>query len=337
MSVIYVKEQGAFIRKTGERIEVTKKNLKLLSFPVGNIDGLSIIGNIQISTQALIYLMENGVDISFFSYSGHFAGQAMADSSKNIFLRFSQYDTYQNMEARLDMAKIIVNNKINNQMEIVKYFRYKDDFSPKAELTKMKKMQEKLFLCKTSNEILGVEGMCSNLYFSCFSHMIDCRFEFKGRNRRPPRDPINVILSLAYTFLTREVCSVLEAESFEVYLGFLHGIRYGRKSLALDIVEEFRQPVVDRFVIRSFNKRMLNEYDFDMEENRVILNEEGFRKFCREFERWMTGAGNGTEENFRQIIKCQAAELKKAIQNKKDYMPYQWKGERRDNDLRNQL
>lgn len=324
MSAIYVKEQGAFISKCGEKIEVTKKNQRLLSFPVANIDGLSIIGNVQISTNALVYLLENGVDVSIFTYSGKLVGQVGASSSKNIFLRFSQFDIYQDMERRLEMARIIISNKIDNQMCLAKKYRYHDDFSPKQELRKMQILKKSLDQCQTPNEVLGTEGMCSNLYFSCFSHMIHCRFQFTGRNRRPPKDPVNVILSLGYTFLTREVCSALEAESFEVYLGFLHGIRYGRKSLALDIVEEFRQPVVDRFVIRSFNKRVINEFDFEIEDDRVLLNEEGFRKFCREFELWMLHAGNNGNKNFRQIIKSQAAHLKKSIQNGEAYRPYRW-------------
>ena len=324
MSVIYVKEQGAFIKKSGEKIEIAKQNQKLLSFPVSNIDGISIIGNVQISMQALIYLMENGVDVSLFSYSGKFVGHAMAESSKNIFLRFSQYDAYQNMNTRLDMAKIIVRNKIENQISLVQGFRYKDSFSADNEIEKMRKLQTNLETADTSNRILGIEGMCSNIYFSCFSHMIDCKFKFQGRNRRPPRDPINVALSLGYTFLTREVSMVLEAESFEIYLGFLHGIRYGRKSLALDMVEEFRQPVVDRFVIRCFNKRILNEFDFDIESDQVILNEEGFKKFCSEFERWMQGKSHMDGVNFRQIIKQQGQKLKNAIKSKKPYEPYSW-------------
>lgn len=116
------------------------------------------------------------------------------------------------------------------------------------------------------------------LYFSVFSHMLKSNVKFETRNRRPPKDPINVILSLGYTFLTKEVESVLALHSFEMYIGFLHGIRYGRKSLALDLVEEFRQPVVDRLVLRLFNKRILNEYDFETQEGRVLLLEEGFRK-----------------------------------------------------------
>lgn len=326
MSVIYVKEQGSYIRKSGERIEVIKNNQNLLSFPIANLDGLTIIGNVQISTQSMVYMMKNGVDISIFSFSGEFIGQALADSSKNIFLRFSQYDLYQDMEKRLDLAKIIVKNKIKNQMFLVKNYRYKDNYSPKEELIKMQRLKEKTDVCETSNEILGMEGMCSNYYFSCFAHMVQCRIPFKGRNRRPPKDPVNVILSLAYTFLTREVCGALEAESFEVYLGFLHGIRYGRKSLALDMVEEFRQPVVDRFVIHCFNRRIINEYDFEIEEGRILLNEDGFRKFCTEYEKWMCKASiNG--KSFRQIIRKQMVELKKAIQYGNAYLPFDW-GER---------
>lgn len=109
-----------------------------------------------------------------------------------------------------------------------------------------------------------------------------------------------------------------------MYLGFLHGIRYGRKSLPLDLVEEFRQPVVDRMIVRMFNKRMIQKYDFTFDEDAVILNEDGFRKFCKEFERWMTDKNcSGEEKNYRQIIQEQATKLKHAIQEKEVYHPYQ--------------
>lgn len=148
------------------------------------------------------------------------------------------------------------------------------------------------------------------------------------RNRRPPRDPINVIISLGYTFLTKEICSALEAESFEPYLGFLHGIRYGRKSLALDIVEEFRQPVIDRMALKMFNKRMLSKYDFENGEDRVILNTDGFRKFCTEYEKWMTGKGSGEDASgFRRIIRRQVGSLKQFIQKGTLYVPFSLEAE----------
>ena len=131
------------------------------------------------------------------------------------------------------------------------------------------------------------------------------------------------------TFLTKEVCSALDAESFETYLGFLHGIRYGRKSLALDVMEEFRQPVADRLVMLLFNKRIIGKYDFDFPESGgVILNEDGFRKFCVEYEKWMDGRNTASgEKSFRNIIRRQTAELKRSILQKENYVPYRWKEE----------
>lgn len=326
MAVLYVKEQGAQITKMGERIIVSKNRKTLLDVPIIKIDNLSIIGNVQISTQALHMLLTNGVDISYFSYSGEYLGHTAAEASKNVFLRFEQYNFYLNENRRLEMAKKIVRNKIQNQIAVIKEFNWTEvDYSYMDDVKQMQLVMNQLQEKQTSNEVLGIEGMCSHIYFKSFGHMMKGDFTFENRNRRPPKDPVNVILSLAYTFLTREVCNALDSESFETYLGFLHGIRYGRKSLALDIVEEFRQPAVDRLTIMLFNKRMLGKYDFDLtEEGKVHLNEDGFRKFCVEYERWMTGKNTLSGDNFRKRIISQIALLKKSVCQKEDYVPYQW-------------
>lgn len=326
MSVLYVKEQGAILQKAGDRILVTKNGIQLLDLPVFQIDNLAVIGNVQITIQALHMLMEKGVDVSYFSYSGKFLGSTAAEASKNIFLRFEQYSYYLDEKRRLSMAKIITDNKIRNQMSMIKHYHRKDkEYDWMADMKQMDQLRNTLALKETANEILGVEGMCSNIYFSGFAHMLDCEFSFHGRNRRPPRDPVNVIISLAYTFLTREVSNALDAESFEPYLGFLHGIRYGRKSLALDIVEEFRQPIVDRLVHLLFNKRMISKPDFEAEKDRVILTEGGFQKFCREYERWMNGKNSYAGDNsYRNRIHNQISILKKSIRENTEYTPYYW-------------
>ena len=233
MAVLYVKEQGAYLQKRSQRILITKKQQTLFELPMDRIDSIAMIGNVQITAQALHALMEEEIDITHFSMSGKCLGRTVTDTSKNIFLRLAQYDLYQNQTKRLDMAKRIVANKIENQMEILRLFRWNScDTEWREELAQLKRLQMKV--------------------------------------------------------LTKEVTAALEAESFEMYLGFLHGIRYGRKSLALDMVEEFRQPVIDRMTLRLFNKSMLQELDFTIEEDSVTLNEDGFFKFCRSFERWMT-------------------------------------------------
>lgn len=330
MSVLYLKEQGAVVQKSGDRIIVNKKGQTLLDIPVFQVDNIAVIGNVQVTAQALYMLMQNGVDVSYFSRSGTYLGASAAESARNIFLRFEQYRAFMDEERRMEIARAIVDGKIHNQMEMIRRNKWTGvDHDWHADLDRMDQIRLTLPERKTTQELMGTEGVCSQIYFGAFSKMLQCSFRrdahvFKGRNRRPPRDPVNIILSLAYTFLTREVCSILEAESFEPYLGFLHGIRYGRKSLALDLVEEFRQPAVDRFVLTMFNRQMISMYDFeDGEEDRIILNEEGYRKFCYEYERWMTGRNRTSgESSFRSCMRKQAGAFRRSIQKNEPYCTY---------------
>lgn len=327
VAVLYVKEQGAILQKRSERILISKGGKNLLEMPLYHIDSIMIIGNVQITSQALQAVLQQGIDVTYLTYSGKYLGHTAAETSKNIFLRLAQYEVYQDMEKRLGFAGKIVENKMENQKQMINRWRWESgDIAWKEEVEQIGKLQQKIGKAENTSKLMGLEGMASNLYFRAFGRMFRCEFAFDGRNRRPPRDPINVMISLGYTFLTQEVSNALEGESFEMYLGFLHGIRYGRKSLPLDLVEEFRQPVVDRMTVRMFNKRMIQKYDFTFEEDSVILNEDGFRKFCREFERWMTDKNcSGEEKSYRQIIQEQAGCLKRAIQEKGVYEPYRLK------------
>ena len=326
MPTLYVKEQGASVVKRGEQIVILKQKMTLLEIPLSTIDSIAIIGNVQITTQALQMLMEAGIDISYFTRYGKYLGHTVTDSSKNVFLRFAQYELYQNLERRMDIARIIVENKVKNQMTLMRKYRWDGRYQAKDDLRQMERVLDTLPTKQTPNSILGVEGMCSNIYLGVYGHMFKSKIRFEGRNRRPPRDPINVILSLGYSFLTKDVSAALEAESFETYMGFLHGIRYGRKSLALDIVEEFRQPVIDRLVLRSFNLGIFSERDFYEENDRIVLGEEGFAKFCQNYENWMKDRHQtGIDRSFSDQIKNQARELKKAISEKREYIPFSWK------------
>ena len=134
---------------------------------------------------------------------------------------------------------MIVSNKIENQLFLIRNHRWENNFAWKEDADQIERIKEKVDKANTISALLGIEGICSKIYFHSFGGMFKGDFVFHGRNRRPPKDPINVIISLGYTFLTKEICAVLEAESFEPYLGFLHGIRYGRKSLALDLLRNF--------------------------------------------------------------------------------------------------
>ena len=327
MPVIYIREQGTMLCKRGERLVVTKNDRVLLDQPLIGVDGVSVFGNVQISTQAAVMLMERGIDVSLFSYSGKYLGHLVSDKSKNIFLRMTQYAVYQDEEKRLQIAREIVRNKIDNQISVIRQHRFRDTFPWKEDVALLVDYRDRLNQQKTANEILGIEGICSNVYFHSYGAMFKSNIKFEKRSRRPPKDPANVILSLAYTLLTKEVCGVLDAESFEPYLGFLHGVRYGRKSLALDIVEEFRQPMADRLVLKVFNKRILSEYDFEYDDdNQIVLSEEGFRRFCMAYEKWITGRDvTSGDRSFRSRIRQQSAHLKSSLLNSQIYKPYKWK------------
>ncbi len=234
---------------------------------------------------------------------------------------------YNDLERRLDVGRIIVKNKAENQLELIRrhdWRNIKEDscFDRKACTDQLEALIAKMPEAQTSNSLMGIEGMCSNVYFTAFGEMLNGDFTFNGRNRQPPKDPVNIMLSLGYTFLLKEVSAALEIHAFEMYLGFLHGVRYGRKSLPLDIIEEFRQPVVDRLVIKLTNTRMMNSFDFEENGELPALTDEGFKKFCLAFEHCITGKDARDGTNYRNMIKRQADRLKKTVMCGEAYVPY---------------
>lgn len=323
MSVIYIREQGSTVKRSGERLIVTKQRQNVLEIPIFQVDSLAVMGNVTVTTQAMSLLMERGIDINYFSYSGKFIGTMSSDSGKNIFLRLAQYELYQDVERRLALARIIVANKADNQLKMITSHDWRTSGNPEYDWKKdadaIRKLKEKIPTAKNNNELMGIEGSCSKAYFSAFGAMLTGDFKFTGRNRRPPRDPVNILLSLGYTFLAKEVSSALQTHSFEMYLGFLHGIRYGRQSLPLDMMEEFRQPVVDRYVLNVCGKRIINSFDFDTSGELPALTDEGFKKFCVTYEDWLKSGENGGK---RALIKKQAAALKQTVLKGTEYVPY---------------
>lgn len=250
MAAVYIREQGSYLRLKNGKIAVTKGEHTLMEVPLFLLENISVFGNVQISTQAMSRLLQSGIHITFFTRSGKYIGQTCSGEGKNIFLRLSQYEYYLDIGRRTAMARRITENKINNQIAAIRHYKWiENNYNWKADVQKLEEYKKLLIEKDQVSAIMGVEGICSNIYFGCYGQMFKSEIRFHTRNRRPPRDPVNAILSLVYAFLVKDLCMVLESESFETYLGFLHGIRYGRKSLSLDFVEEFRQPVGDRLTL----------------------------------------------------------------------------------------
>lgn len=322
MSILYLTEQGAVLRQAGERVVVEKDGEKLLDVPLFKVEAILIYGMAQVTTQALSMLLEAGIELAFLTMGGKLKGQLTPPKAKNVVLRMSQYRRATDGDFALEMARRIVRGKIENGLTALRRFRYNH---PEIEMADCEgRMQDALVSLErktTAPTMLGVEGIAAVAYFDGLARMCLGELKFNGRNRRPPQDPINALLSLGYVLVGNELASLLDGMGFDPYIGFLHGIDYGRQSLALDMAEEFRSPVVDRFTLYLANRNMLRTEDFEARDGGVYLKKEGLKRYFVEYEKWMN-AKDRSGRSFRDTFKAQAQQMAKAITGGAEYTPY---------------
>lgn len=328
MSTIYITEIGSIVHISSRHIVVTKGKNKLLQLPLIKVDRLLLFGNIQITSQAAGVLLDEGIEVCYLSTNGRFRGKLQPAESKNVLLRVAQYERFLDDVFQVELARTIVTGKINNGIALIK--RYQDnypnvDFSQEIEL--IEKTLSKIPSQKTVESIMGSEGLATAVYFKAFGKMFRKELKFDKRTRRPPKDPVNAILSFGYTLITNEIFSMITAHGLDPYIGFLHGLSYGRPSLALDLVEEFRHPFIDRFTLSLFNNDILSVNDFEPVENQgVYLTGDARKLFFEHYDRRINEKfklpNTETETSFRQLFKSQTLNLSKAILSKGEYVPF---------------
>lgn len=309
MEELAVIEQGHTIGKESERFIINNKDKKIAEVPAHRINAINIYGNNQITTQAISLALDKGIDINFLKLNGQMKGKITSNNSKNIFLRLKQYKMYEKEEFKIEIAKIIVKNKILNQYNLLKYHYKKED--------NIIKLLENIDSCKDINELMGYEGTASKIYFNNVAGIVPEGFIFEGRNRRPPKDEVNALLSLTYQMLLNRITANLEIQGLDTTLGMLHSIRYGRESLSLDILEEFRQGFCDPFVFKQLNRKQIKKEDFEVrEDGGYYLSRNALKEYLREF--------NKEYEGMEAIVKEKAILIRKAIEDDdaKVYSPY---------------
>ena len=235
-------------------------------------------------------LCESGVPVCYFSMGGWFYGITMGMNQKNVFLRRSQFRLSDEESFARSLARELVAGKIRNQRTLLQ----RNHVEPKkSTLAGMKEMADRAETARSLEELLGIEGNAARLYFGDFAGMIkpdegektaDLRFDFEGRNRRPPRDPVNALLSLAYSLLAKDLTVAAYAVGFDPYIGFYHQPRYGRPALALDLMEPFRPLIADSAVLTAVNTGMVTERDFVRVGGSVALSAAGRKGFFRAYE-----------------------------------------------------
>lgn len=305
MEDFYVLEQGCVIKKFDQQFLVTKGGIKIISIPAYKVDKIILFGNQQITSQALSLAFENNIDVLFVSTKGRLKGKIYPNISKNVYLRFAQYESWRDKERRLKLSKIFVKGKIVNQQKLLKRYKFYDE--------RLESLLSSVERAKDNDELLGIEGLASKYYFQKLKDVVPKDYTFDGRSRRPPKDEVNSLLSLTYSMVLNEIISQVERSGLDSYIGFLHSIKYGRQSLPLDLLEEFRQYFCDLFVIKLLNRQEITMLDFYCEENGIFLKENSLRKYIFKF--------NNEMEKIKPVIQKQVNLLKNCFIRGEEYMP----------------
>ncbi|HZT72152.1 MAG TPA: CRISPR-associated endonuclease Cas1 [Terriglobales bacterium] len=302
---VYLNTQGWRVGKSGEVFQVrgpaegkgrSRPDEVKLEFRLGEISQVNVFGSVQITTQALQALCEAEVPVCFYSQGGYFYGLATGLGLRNVFLRRTQFLSAENPALALALARRLVAGKIRNQRVMLQRNHIEP---PEDALRLLRALADNAEAAASPETLLGIEGAAARAYFAHFAGMLKVeaeggeaadaagellRFDFQGRNRRPPLDPVNALLSLAYAMLAKDATIVCLAAGFDPFWGFYHQPRFGRPSLALDLMEPFRPLVADSVVLTAINTGMIRARDFVRAGPGVALRPEARRTFYYAYE-----------------------------------------------------
>ncbi|MBN2887295.1 MAG: type I-C CRISPR-associated endonuclease Cas1 [Chromatiaceae bacterium] len=289
LNTLYVTTEGAWIRKDGANIVVEVEGAERGRLPVHMLESLVCLGRMMVSPQLLGYCAEQGICVSFLSPNGRFLARMEGPVSGNVLLRREQYRRSDDPARCAALVRNLLTGKVHNQRAVVsRALRdHGASLTPevRAALEQVRKGLRRIMIRlreEVSLEVLrGLEGDAARAYFSVYGHLVRVdlgEHAFSGRNRRPPRDPVNALLSFLYTLLTHDCRSALETIGLDPAVGFLHRDRPGRPSLALDLVEELRPVVADRLALTLLNRKQLTKTDFIFLDNGAVLLKENARK-----------------------------------------------------------
>lgn len=300
-AVLYLQEPGAHVGKRSEHLVVRKDGAEIQRVPIAAVRQVVVFGNVQVSTQALECLATLEVPVVYMTGYGRFVAALQPAPTKNVALRVNQFKLFADPQRALALAREVVRAKVSNQRTLLMRSlrsRAPEESANGAEgargsdepaAREMAELLARLDRVTDPAVLLGTEGQAANLYFSQFGRMLKAPapgrgFDFKGRNRRPPRDPVNALLSFGYALLVKDCFSALCTVGFDPYCGFFHAGQHGKPSLALDLMEEFRAVIVDSVVLTLINTGILTPEDFLTYGEACQLTESGRKRFFQAYE-----------------------------------------------------
>ncbi|BAU12849.1 CRISPR-associated protein Cas1 [Leptolyngbya sp. NIES-3755] len=321
MSVLYVTQPDAILNKSYEAFTVKLKQAdgtwKKQTIPPQTVDQVVLMGNPQVTGDALMYALELGMSVHYLSSFGKHLGSALPVESRNGQLRLAQYRRYEDQARKLELVKAIVIAKIQNQAAVLYRHNVKEE--------KLKQRKASVTSQKTIDQVRGVEGLAAREYFACWSQMLKEPWTFAGRNRRPPTDPVNALLSFAYGLLRSQVTAAIHLAGLDPYIGYLHEVTRGQPAMVLDLMEEFRALVADNVVLSVLNNREIQTKDFTESLGAYLLSDAGRRTFLQAFERKLSDEFKHPvfeyRVSYRRAIELQARLLARHLQEGVSYKP----------------
>jgi CRISPR-associated protein Cas1 len=286
LNTLYITTKDVYLHKEGMTFIVEKEGKKVFQAPVSTIEDIVCFGFKPITPALMAFCAENNIGISYLSTTGRFLARVYGPQKGNVLLRKKQYNIADNEKDSLIIARNVVAAKITNYRKILQRHvrNYKEDSGLNIVTRAIDEMNKMMRLIKNVanlNSLRGFEGDFSSMYFSCFKHLVTSQkedFPFEKRTKRPPLDNVNALLSFLYVILANDIRSAIETTGLDSQVGFLHRIRSGRPSLALDIMEEFRGYLADRVVLNVINLCQVKKNDFEKRETGEVRLSENARK-----------------------------------------------------------
>ncbi|MCW5889587.1 MAG: CRISPR-associated endonuclease Cas1 [bacterium] len=318
---LYVTGHGLSIGKSGEVLQVRERGKLVQEARVGEISQVNVFGNVQLTAAAVQGLCWADRPIAHFSFGGWFYGLTQGIGLKNVFLRREQFRRSEDGRFALRIARAIVASKIRNQRTLLQ----RNHIEPPAlVLKRMRRLAADAGEAEDLAELLGIEGTAARMYFQEFGGLLKQEdgdglppLDLDGRNRRPPRDPVNALLSFAYSLLVKDVTIVCATIGFDPFVGFYHQPRFGRPALALDMMEMFRPLIADSAVLSAINTRMVGRDDFIQAGRAVGLTPSGRKGMIRAYEQridtLVTHPLFGYRVSYRRILEIQARLLARVL------------------------
>lgn len=319
MPTLYVTEPGSQLEKEAGQLLVTKDGEVRFAVPAARVDGVVVVGGTGVTTPALGFLLDRGIDLVFLTAGGAFRGRLSRGDGATLEVRRRQYRRAEDEAFRLALGKAIVAGKIGNaRARCLELDATNDDPLTAATVAALAELIERLSTAATRAEVMGIEGQAARAYFAVVRRFLRPPWTFPARNRRPPRDPVNALLSLAATLLHENCRAAIEAAGLDPLCGFLHEPRPGRAALALDLMEEFRPVIADAVVLALLNKRMLRPEEFAAAgDGGVRLTREGWATFARQYARRLQTPirppGVARRITYQKLLEAQARQLRRVI------------------------